>query len=134
MGIALGNLAALGLMVGWVGASRAYSVGAHTLLRDHLLPVTLTLAGTTILAFLLGRTLGSWREVALVIGLAVAADVVAAFAVTLVFDEMRRVAAFALPRAIFTEMVGGLQILAMAGGAAIGWAVGNARSRDIARR
>ena len=57
---------------------------------------------------------------------------VAALAVTLAFNEMRRVAEFAVPRAIFTETVGGLQPLAIGGGSVIGYFVG--RSRDIARR
>jgi hypothetical protein len=122
MGIALANLAALGLMIGWIGASRAYSVGVHTLVGDHLPAVALTLAGTAFLSFLLGRTV-RWRgEVVLLVGFALAADVVAALAVTMMFDEMRRVFAVALPRAILTETVGGLQLLAIAVGATIGCA------------
>jgi len=139
MGIALANLAALGLMIGMVGGSRAYSVGVHTLFRDHLPAVALTLAGTAFLSFALGRALRWSREVPLIIGFAFAADVVAALAVTLVFDEMRRVAEFAVPRAIFTETVGGLQLLAVAGGATFGYVTGRLRERvasssDIARR
>lgn len=127
MGIALANLAALGLMIGMVGASRAYSVGLHTLFRDHLPAVAITLAATALLSFALGRSLRATRELALIIGFAIAADVVAALAVTLAFDEMRRVAEFAIPRAIFTETVGGLQLLAIAGGLAIGYVIGRPR-------
>ncbi|HET9853254.1 MAG TPA: hypothetical protein VFP56_12235 [Candidatus Limnocylindrales bacterium] len=121
MVIALANLAALGLMIGWVGASRAYSVGVHTLVRDHLPAVALTLAGTAVLSFFPGRTLRRGAEVVLLVGFALAADVVAALVVTVMFDEMRRVFEVALPRAIFTETVGGLQLLAIAVGAMIGY-------------
>lgn len=139
MGIALANLAALGLMIGWVGASRAFSVGLHTLYRDHLPAVVITLTATALLAFALGRGLHAGRELLLVIGFVIAADVVAALAVTVVFDEMRRAAEIAIPRAIFTETAGGLQLLAVASGAAIGFLVGRTRnssvsSSDIRRR
>lgn len=125
MGIALVSLAALGLLIGWVGASRAFSVGVHTLFQDHLPAVVVTLAATAVLAFVLGRSCRTTRELALVIGFAVVADVAAAVAVTLVIDEMRRAAEIALPRAIFTETIGGLQLLAIAGGAAIGYLARN---------
>jgi hypothetical protein len=108
MAIAFANLAAIGLMIGMVGASRAFSVGLQTLFRDHLAAVVLTLAATAVLAFALGRSLRAAREVLLVIGFAIVADVVAAVAVTLVFDEMRRAAEMAIPRAVVTETVGGL--------------------------
>jgi hypothetical protein len=123
MAIALANLAALGLMIGMVGASRAFSVGVHTLFRDYLAAVVLTLAATAVLAFALGRGLRTAREILLVIGFAIVADLIAALAVTLVFDEMRRAAEIAIPRAVFTETVGGLQLLAVGGGAALGSAV-----------
>lgn len=121
MGLALTNLAALGLLVGWVGASRAFSVGVHTLFRDHLLAVVVTLAATAILAVILGRSFRTARELALVIGFAVVADVAAALALTLAIDEMRNAAVELLPRAIFTETIAGLQLLAIAGGATIGY-------------
>lgn len=120
MGITLANLAALGLMIGWVGASRAYSVGVHTLVPDHPAAVALTLAGAAVLSFFLGRSLRWSREIVLLLGFALAADVVAALALTAMVDEMRRVFEVALPRAIFTETVGGLQLLAIAAGATIG--------------
>ena len=121
MGIALANLLALGLMIGWVGASRAYSVGVHTLVRDHPAAVALTLAGTAVLSFFLGRTLRRSREIALLMGFALAADALAALAMTAMVDEMRRAFEVALPRAIFTETVGGLQLVAVAVGAAVGY-------------
>ena len=89
--------------------------------------MAITLAATALLSFALGRSLRATRELALIIGFAIAADVVAALAVTLAFDEMRRVAEFAIPRAIFTETVGGLQLLAIAGGLAIGYVIGRPR-------
>jgi hypothetical protein len=121
MGLALANLAALGLLIGWVGASRAFTVGVHTLFRDHLAAVVVTLAATAIVAVVLGRSLRTSGEIALVIGLAVVADAVAALLVTLAIDEMRRAAEIAFPRAIFTETIAGLQLLAIAGGATIGY-------------
>ena len=121
-GIALANLAALGLTIGFVGASRAYSVGLHTLFRDHLPAVAISLAATALLSVVLGRRVQVSRELMVIVGFAIAADVVAALAVTFVFDEMRRVAGFALPRAFLTETVGGLQLLAIAGGTAVGYA------------
>lgn len=121
-GIALANLALLGLMIGFVGASRAYSVGLHTLFRDHLPAVVISLAATALLSGALGRRVRASRELVSIAAFAIAADVVAALVVTLVFDEMRRVADFALPRAILTETIGGLQLLAIAGGAAVGYA------------
>jgi hypothetical protein len=124
MGIALANLAGLGLLIGMVGASRAFAVGADTLFRDHLSAVVITLAATTLLAFAAGRRLRAGREVLLVLAFACAADVLAAVSVTLVFDEMRRAADVAILRAILTETAGGLQLLAIAGGAAVGYAFG----------
>jgi FtsH-binding integral membrane protein len=128
IGIALANLVALGLMIGWVGASRAFSVGIHTLFRDHLPAVLIASLATTLLAFALGRRrLQAGPEVLLVIVFAFAADVLAALTVTLVFDEMRGAADVAIPRAIFTETAGGLQLLAIAGGAVFGYAFGEGR-------
>lgn len=124
MGIAFANLVALALMIGMVGASRAFSVGLHTLFRDHLPAAAITLAATALLAFALGRGLHAGVDIFLVIGFALAADVLAALAMTLVFDEMRRAADIAIPRAIFTETAGGLQLVAVASGVAIGCFVG----------
>ena len=138
MGIALANLTALGLMIGLVGASRAFSVGVHTLFTDHQPAVLITMTATALLALALGRGLHEWRDVLLVIGSAIAADVLAAVAVTLVFDEMRRAAHIAIPLAIFTETVGGLQLLTLASAAAIGYVIGRTRiggvSNDISQR
>lgn len=127
--IALADLAALGLLIGWVGASRAYSVGLHMLFRDHLPAVAVTLASTAMLALALGRSLRAPGELALVVGGVVAADVVAALAVTLVVDEMRRVAEHSIPRAIVTVTISGLQPLAVGAGASIGHLLGGSRRR-----
>ena len=136
-GIALGNLAALGLLIGLVGTSRAFSVGIHTLIEDYPAAVVATMSMTTILAVGLGRRIRTSRELFLVVACAIAADAVAAVAVTLVFDEMRNAASVALPRAFVTETVGGMQLLVLAAGATVGYArtVGVARRvpRDIAR-
>ena len=129
-GIALANLGALGLTIGMVGASRAFSVGIHTLFRDHLSAVAITVTATVLMALALGRGLHTRGEVLLVIGFAIVADVFAALAVTLVFDEMRSAAEIAVPRAIFTETVGGLQLLAIASGATIGYFVGRPDSAN----
>jgi hypothetical protein len=133
IGIALANLAALGMMIGWVGASRAFSAGIHTLFRDHLPAVLIVAVATTLLAIALGRCLHAGRELLVVVAFAFAADVLAAIAVTLVFDEMRRAADVAIPRAIFTETGGGLQLLAIGGGAVVGYALGE-RQRDQRHR
>ena len=130
IGIAFASLAGLGFMIGMVGASRAFSVGLHTLVRDHLPAVLITLAATALLALALGRGLQTGREVLLVLGFAIAADVFAALAVTLVFDEMRRAADVAVPRAIFTETVGGLQLLMITSGAAIGYQLRRTTNAD----
>jgi hypothetical protein len=116
--IAFANLALLALLIGWVGASRAYSVGVHTLFRDHLPTVAATLVATALLAGVLGGALRSPRELWLVIGVALGADLVAALAVTLSIDEMRRFPDLA--RALFAETAGGLQLLAVAIGAIVG--------------
>jgi hypothetical protein len=126
IGLSLANLAALGLMIGMVGASRAFSVGIDTLYRDHLPALVIASVATALLAFALGRRLHAGRELLLVIAFAFAADVLAAVTVTLVFDEMRRAADVAIPRAVFTETAGGLQLVAIAGGAAFGYAFGGA--------
>jgi hypothetical protein len=124
--IALSSLALLGLLIGWNGASRAYSVGLHTLFRDHLASVAAVLFATAVVAALLGRTLTSAREVLLAVGFAVAADVFAALMVTLMIDEMRRFPM--LPRAVLTETAGGLQLVVIAIALAMGLL-----ARDVAR-
>jgi hypothetical protein len=128
--VALGTLALLGLLIGWTGASRAYSVGLHTLFRDHLASVVAVLFVTAILALLLGRTLISAREVLVAFGFAVAADVVAALMVTLMIDEMRRFPM--LPRALLTETGGGLQVVVIVIALAIGFVSGNFGQRPMA--
>ena len=127
IGIALANVGALGLLIGMVGASRAFSVGLHTLFQDHLPAVAITLAATALLAIALGRSLHARRQLMQVMAFAAAADFATALAVTLVFDEMRNALEIALPRAIFTETVGGLQLLTIAAGAALGFAIGPGR-------
>jgi hypothetical protein len=118
--IGLGSLALLGVLVGWIGASRAYAVGPETLFRDHLASVVLVIVVTAIGAALIGRTLVSSRELWLVIGFVIVADVVAALLVTVAIDEMRRVPD--LLRAVLAETADGAQVLAAAIGAAVGYA------------
>jgi hypothetical protein len=125
--VALGSLALLGLLIGWTGASRAYSVGLHTLFRDHPASVVAVLFVTAIIAALLGRTLISAREVLLAIGFAVAADALAALMITLMIDEMRRFPM--LPRAVLTETADGLQIVVIVIALTIGFV-----SRNLAQR
>jgi hypothetical protein len=125
---AAGSLAALGVMIGWNGASRAYSVGVHTLYRDHLAAVIVVMAASALVATLLGRLAGSAREVILVMLVVLAVDLVAALIVTLAIDELRRYPD--LVRAVLAETAGGAQLIALAGGAAAGYVGGGHRVRS----
>lgn len=125
--IAAVSLATLGALVGWVGASRAYSVGVHTLYRDHLVAVVFVLVASAVAAAWLGRRAGSVREVFLAIAVVFAVDVAAAVLITLVIPEMRRYPD--LLRAVLAETAGGAQLLAVAVGAALGFVTRTRRVR-----
>jgi hypothetical protein len=119
IGLAFGNLAALGLLIGWNGASRLYGTGLHTLFRDHLPAISVVLIATALLAVFLGRTLSSTREIVQAMWFVVWTDVVAALAITLMIGEM-----FNHPDlvgAVFAETAGGTQVVAIAIGLAIGY-------------
>ena len=120
---AIANLAALGLLIGLDGASRAYSVGLHTLVRDHLPAVVVAGLIALVLAAGFGWRLASIGEGALFLLCVLVADVVAGFAPILVFNEITRHPD--LPRVLLTETAGGTQLLAVALGLLIG-AVGRA--------
>ncbi len=119
-GIAFANLALLWLLIGGEGASRAYSVGLHTLFRDHLPAVGASLLATLLLAGVLGLSLRSIGGLWLTIWIALATDIAAAIGITLIFDEIRRHPD--LLRAVLTETAGGLQLVAISAGAALGYA------------
>lgn len=118
--VAFANLAALGLLIGWVGASRAYSVGLHTLFRDHLGAVVAAGLVALVLAAAFGRRLGSIRECTHFLLYALAADVAAGFLPIVGFDEIFRNPD--LPRVLITETAGGTQLLAAASGLLGGYA------------
>lgn len=117
--VAFANLAALGLLIGWVGASRAYSVGLHTLFRDHLPAVVVAGLVALVLAAAFSRRLGSMGECALFLLYVLVADVVAGFLPILVFNEITRHPD--LPRVLITETAGGTQLLAAGIGLLFGY-------------
>lgn len=117
-GIAFGTLALLGILITWVGASRAYVVGVHTVYQDHLASLALTLAIGAVAAILVGRMLVSGRELAIAIATVVATDVLVAILITFAFNEMREHPD--IPRAVFAETAGGAQVAVLAVGLAIG--------------
>lgn len=120
-GLAVGMLALLGLLIGWEGASRAYSVGVHTMFRDHLAAVAVMALAGAVVAFWIGRGLVSNAEVALAVAVVALVDVACALLVTLVIDELRRFPM--LPRAVFTETAAGLQVVSITLGLSFGrWA------------
>lgn len=117
--VAFANLAALGLMIGYVGASRAYSVGLHTLFRDHLPAVIVAGLIAGVLAWAFGRRLRSIGECALLLLFVLVADVVAGLAPILIFNEITRHPD--LPRVLLTETAGATQLLAAAVGVVLGY-------------
>jgi len=117
--IAIGRLALLGGLVGWAGASRAYSVGVHTLYRDQLPAMIVVLLGSAIAGLWLGRRADSLREVATAIGVVIVLDVVAALAITVMINEMRRYPD--LVRAFLAETAGGALVIAVMVGAVVGY-------------
>ena len=119
--VAFANLAALGLLIGNDGASRAYTVGLHTLFRDHLPAVVVAGLVALVLAAAFGRRLGSIREVALFLLFVFVADVVAGFVPILGFDEIFRNPD--LPRVLITETAGGTQLFAAGIGLLLGHGV-----------
>jgi hypothetical protein len=127
--LAFGTLAVLGVLIGWVGASRAYVVGVHTLYQDHLASVAFVLAGGALLAFLVGRTLVSGREVVIAVGMVVATDVAVAIAITLAIDEMRRHPE--ILRAVVAATGGGAQVAALSIGLVAGRLAAVARGRGL---
>jgi hypothetical protein len=116
--IALGNLVVLGTLIGWGGASLSFAVGPHTVYRDHLAAVVAVLLLTAVAAMVIGRRLGSGRELWLTIGVVIVTDLGAALLVTVMIPEMRRHPT--LLRAVLAETAGGAQVLAVAIGATLG--------------
>jgi len=125
--VAFANLAALWLLIGYVGASRAYSVGLHTLFRDHLPAVVVAGLVALLIAAAFGRRLSSIRECALFL-LCVFLAVVAGFLPILVFNEITRHPD--VPRVLITETAGGTQLIA----AGLGLLLGNRLRRVAAAR
>jgi hypothetical protein len=117
-GIAWANLGLLGLLIGQVGASRAYSVGLHTLFRDHLWAVLAACVAGLMLAALAAWRLTSVRDLVLLFTFVLLADVVAGLLVIAGFGEIRLVD---LPRVLVTETAMGTQLLAVGAGGFIGY-------------
>jgi hypothetical protein len=126
--VAFANLAALWLLIGYVGASRAYSVGLHTLFRDHLPAVVVAGLVALLIAAAFGRRLSSIRECALFLLCVFLADIVAGFLPILVFNEITRHPD--VPRVLITETAGGTQLIA----AGLGLLLGNRLRRVAAAR
>ena len=118
--IAFGTLALLGLMIGWVGASQAYSVSptAMTLFRDHLAAVSIMVVVAAAAGLLVGRSLRSNRELLVAAGVVLLTDVAAALLVTAAISEMARHPQ--ILRAVYAESAGGMQLLAIAAGLILG--------------
>lgn len=116
--VAFANLAALGLMIGYVGASRAYSVGLDTLFRDHLPSVVVAGLVALVLAAGFGRRLRTIGDCALFLLFVLVADVAAGFLPILVFNEITRQPD--LPRVLITETAAGTQLVATALGLLLG--------------
>ena len=125
-GIAVANLALLGVLIGHVGASRAYSVGLHTLFRDHPGSVVISWLPAVVLAAVAARRLTSIGEACLLLVFVVAADVVAGLGVIVAFGEITLVD---LPSVLITETVLGTQLLAVGGGVIVGYLARSTRSR-----
>lgn len=116
--VAFANLGALGLLIGYVGASRAYSVGLHTLFRDHLPAVLMAGLVAMVLGATFGRRLVSIGECGRFLLTVFVADVVAGFLPILVFGEITRHPD--LPRVLMTETAGGTQFVAVGVGLLLG--------------
>lgn len=125
--LAFANLVALGLLVGYVGASRAYSVGLHTLFQDHLAAVLVAGLIALVLGAAFGRRLRSIGECALFLIFVLVADVVAGLLPIVVFDEIRRHPD--LPRVLMTETAGGTQLMGVGLGLLLGYLTSSAARR-----
>ena len=113
------HLAILGALIGQVGGSRAYSVGLHTLFRDHLVPVLIATGAALAAAVLVGRRIAGPAELGLLFLGALAADVVAGLGVIVVFGEIRLID---LGRVVFTETAAATQLVAIGVGVLVGYA------------
>lgn len=129
--VVFANLASLGLLIGNVGASRAYTVGLHTLFRDHLPAVVIAALVALVLTAAFSWRLVSLREGARFVLCVFVADVVAGFAPILVFNEITRHPD--LPRVLITATVGGTQLLAIALGLLMGLGAGTTVRRRRGR-
>lgn len=125
-GIAVGTLALLGLLTGWVGASRAYAVGVHTLFLDHPAAVGIMVVVAIVTGLFVGRGLATDRDLVSAVGAVIVADVLVALLITLTVEEMARHPD--IPRAVLAETAGGLQIAAIAAGLTIGRWLGRRRA------
>ena len=111
-------MALLGVLIGWVGASRAYAVGVHTLFRDHLPAVAIVAVLAGIAGVIVGRTIVSNREPWIAIAVVLGTYLSAALLITLAIDEMRRFPD--IPRAVLAESAGGLHIAVLVSGLVVG--------------
>jgi len=117
--VAFANLLLLGTLIGYVGASRAYSVGIETLFRDHLPAVAAAGLIAMGLAAGFGRRLRSVGEGARVLFYVLIADVIAGFLPILIFNEITRHPD--LSRVLITETAGATQLVAAGLGLLIGF-------------
>ena len=117
--LVVANLGALGLLIGLVGASRAYAVGLHTLFGDHMPAVVVAGLVAVVIALVVGRRLESIGACARFLAFVFVADIVAALVPILVFDEITRYPD--LPRILITETAGGTQLLGVGLGLLAGY-------------
>ena len=116
--IAFAHLGVLGALIGWVGGSRAYGTGLHTLFEDHLPAVMVATLVALVVAAITARFATSPGEVGLVLASVVVADVLAALFVIVGIGEIT----FAdLPRVLLTETAAGTQLASALVGAVLGY-------------
>jgi hypothetical protein len=121
--IAFVSLGVLGGLVGWEGASRAYSTGPQILLLRYTLAVAAVGLAAFLLALLAGRILRSAREVALTALTVLATDVIATLAAGMAIGDTTIID---FPRAILSVTAGGTQVVAAALGLIAGFVTGSA--------
>ena len=125
-GIAWTNLVLLGVLIGHDGASRAFSVGLHTLFRDHVASVLVAGVAALVLTAIVARRATSVRELGQFFAFLFLADLVAGLLVIVGFGEITLIH---LPRVLVTETAMGTQLLAVGVGAVIGYLAGRRKSR-----
>lgn len=116
-GIAFGNLALLGLLIGWGGASRAYG-RPDTLFSEHAASVLAAGLAAFAIAVFVARRLTSIRVLGLLFAFLFVADVAAGLLVVMAIGE---ITLDQLPRVVIVETALGTQLLAVGAGGFIGY-------------